>query len=65
MDRIHRQKDWRWGDEVGKNWERLRGGHKPIMHGMKNEGETGLARGKDGLSGRTKEKSIKRAPCEC
>lgn len=35
------------GGEAGKNWERLRGGHKPIMHGMKNEGKTGPARGKD------------------
>ena len=43
------------GGEAGKNWERLRGGHKPIMHGMKNEGETGPARGKNRHSGRTKE----------
>lgn len=66
MDRIYRQKDWRWGGmRQGRTGKDSRGGDKPIMHGMKNGRETGPARGKDRHSGCTKEKSIKRAPCEC
>lgn len=66
MDRIYRQKDCRWGGmRQGRTGKDSRGGDKPIMHGMKNGGETGPARGKDRHSGCTKEKSINRAPCEC